>query len=396
METAHDGCRRRSETDGRRMGGPGPGTNGSPVPEQARFCARCDGPVGRGRGGRPGPERGTCPWCGAAYDVRPDLAVDAEVTGGAGERYRVRAPLARGARGWSYTATRTSDGALVVLGRLEGPDGPAAGALAVEETEVLLALDVPGLVRARDVVRADGRDGPVRLLVLDHVPGEPLSAHRPCPPAEALDAVLGAVGPIAALHRHGLLHADLNPSNLLRGPGGITVLDLGSVRRVEDRHSDVWATTGFVAPEIHPGGPGPSVASEVFALGRTVAVLVAEFDHLRHHALRLPDPAAHPVLRDDPGLVALLARATDVDPARRHRSVEAFAEEARRVRAGYDGPDTTDTAGTDRYTARPGDCGVGVGVGAGADPEDGPTRRGGSRPVGAARDTRDARGAAIP
>lgn len=358
------------------MPGPGAGTSGPPVPEQARFCARCDGPVGRGRAGRPGPERGTCPWCGAAYDVRPDLATDTELTGRA-DRYRVRAPLVRGARGWSYTATRGSDGGVVVLGRLEGPDGPAAGTLAVDETEVLLALDVPGLVHARDVVAADGRDGPVRLLVLDHVPGEVLSAVRPLAPAAALDAVLGAVPPVAALHRHGLLHADLNPSNLLQGPHGVTVLDLGSVRRVEDRHSDVWATTGFVAPEIHPGGPGPSVASEVFALGRTLAVLVADFDHLRNHALRLPDPAGVPVLRDDPDLVALLTRATDADPARRHRSVEAFADEARQVRA--------------RYAARPGDSGVGVGVPAGADPEDDPTRSG-----GAARAPRDARGAPIP
>lgn len=363
------------------MDRPDPGTAGPPVPEQARFCARCDGPVGRGRSGRPGPERGTCPWCGARYDVRPDVAVGTELRGRAG-RYSVRAPLVRGARGWSYTATRLGDGALVVLGRLDGPEGAAAGELAVTETEVLLALDVPGLVHARDVVRADGRDGPVRLLVLDHVTGEPLSARRPCPPAEALDAVIGAVAPVAALHAHGLLHADLNPNNLLAGPDGITVLDLGSVRRITDRHSDVWATTGFVAPEIHPGGPGPSVASEVFALGRTLAVLLADFDHLRNHALRLPDPAGVPVLRDDPDLVALLTRATDPDPARRHRSVEAFAAEARRVRA--------------RYTARPGDPGVGVDGRGGPDPQDEPVRCGADRDALDPRDARDARGAAIP
>jgi serine/threonine-protein kinase PknG len=368
------------------MDRPDPGTAGPPVPEQARFCARCDGPVGRGRAGRPGPERGVCPWCGAGFDVRPDLAAGTDLSG-ATDRYRVRAPLARGARGWSFTGTRMRDGALVVLGRLEGPEGPAAGTLAVTETAVLLDLDVPGLVRARDEVRAEGRNGPVRLLVLDHVPGEPLSEHRPCPPADALDAVLGAVPAIAALHARGLLHADLNPSNLLTGPDGITVLDLGSVRRVEDRHSDVWTTTGFVAPEIHPGGPGPSVASEVFALGRTLAVLLADFDHQRRHAFRLPDPATVPVLRDDPDLVAFLTRATHPDPARRHRTVEAFAAEGRRVRARY-GADSVTGA-----VPRPGEDRVGAGVGSGTSREDGPT------PHGAQRDTRaprDVRGAAIP
>ncbi|MHC1561887.1 protein kinase domain-containing protein [Actinomycetospora sp. C-140] len=377
-----------------------PGTAAPPVPEQARFCARCDGPVGRGRSGRPGPERGTCPWCGAPYDVRPDLPAGTELAGRAG-RYRVRAPMMRGARGWSYTATRHGDDALMVLGRLDGPEGPAAGELAVRETEVLLALDVPGLVRARDVVAAEGRGGPVRLLVLDHVTGESLAARRPCAPGEALDAVLGAVGPLAALHSHGLLHADLNPSNLLTGPDGITLIDLGSVRRTGDVHSDVWATTGFVAPEIEPGGTGPSVASEVYALGRTLAVLLADFDHQRNHAMRLPDPAGVPVLRDDPDLVALLVRATEPDPARRHPGVETFAAEARRVRARYPvGP-----------PARPGDSSVGVTGPHGPDPEDDPTRlrahRGDRDAPGARRARRadgtgrvdsalDARGATIP
>ncbi|HSK59286.1 MAG TPA: hypothetical protein VK935_09565, partial [Actinomycetospora sp.] len=96
----------------------------------------------------------------------------------------------------------------------------------------------------------------------------------------------------------------------------------------------------------------------------------------------LPAPEGVPVLRDDPDLVALLVRATDPDPARRHRSVEAFAAEAQRVRG--------------RYPARPGDLGVGRGDPVGADPEDDPTRRGGDRASRRAPVARDPRGAPIP
>ena len=368
------------------------------MPERSRFCPQCDGPVGRGRGGRPGRERGTCPWCGAPFDLRPVLAPGTELAGRRG-RYVVRSPLLRGGRGWLYAGATLADGAAtpgepVVLSRLEGPEGRAAGTLAVEETEVLLALDVPGLVRARDVVTATEPGGPARHLVLDHVDGTPLGDGRPWAPLPALDAVIDALPAVAALHALGLLHADLGPANLLRAPDATTVMDLGSLRRRADRTSDVWATTGFVAPEIAPGGAGPSELSDVFALGRTLAVLVADFDHTRSHALRLPDPATVPVLREHPELFALLARATAVDPADRHPDVAALATEARAVRALL-----ADRTGTS--TPRPGDGSVGVHGRGSRTPEDGlPGRPGGTpratRPAGPDRRARDGVGAPTP
>ena len=205
--------------------------------------------------------------------------------------------------------------------------------------------------------------------------------------------MLDALPAVAALHDRGLLHADLGPANLLRGPGGTTVMDLGSLRRRDDRTSDVWATTGFVAPEIAPGGAGPSERSDVFALGRTLAVLVADFDHTRTHALRLPDPATVPVLREHPELHALLARATAADPADRHPDVVAFAAEARSVRAALGARDG-------RPAPRPGDGRVGV-PGPGPTTEDGlPARSGGTprapRSAGPDRPARDGVGAPTP
>jgi hypothetical protein len=308
------------------------------VPEHARFCLVCDGPVGRGRDGRPGRERGVCPWCRSPFDLTPALAPGA-VLDGARASYRVREPWRPGSRGWVYLADvdrpgHPDDGTSVVLTRLEGPEGPAAGTLAVTEPEVLVDLTVPGLVDARDVAVAAEPAGPSRHLVLGRVEGERLDAVRPVHLATALDAVIAAAEPLAALHARGLLHADVTPANLLAGPGGTTLMDLGSVRRVDDRTSDVWGTDGFLAPEIAPGGDGPSVASEVYALGRTLAVLAIDFDHTRVEALRLPDPARAPLLAEHPPLARLLARATAPDPGTRHPDVPAFAAEARSVRAG--------------------------------------------------------------
>lgn len=317
--------------DGPRRGATVSGARERPVvPEHARFCLACDGPVGRSRAGRPGRERGTCPWCRVPFDLTPALRAGDVLAGDRGT-YRVVEPWRPGSRGWVY---RAEDGAgePVVLTRLEGPEGVAAGELAVREPEVLVALDVPGLVAARDVARAREAAGPSRHLVLEPVDGERLDGDR-LDPAAALDAVVGACAPLAALHARGLLHADVTPANLLAGPGGVTLMDLGSVRRRDDRTSDVWATEGFVAPEVAPGGAGPSVASDVYALGRTLAVLLFDFDHTRSHALRLPEPSRVPLLAARPRLAALLRRATATEPADRHRDVEAFGVEARAVRA---------------------------------------------------------------
>lgn len=316
------------------------------VPEQARFCRACDGPVGRGRAGLAGAEHGACPWCGATFDLRPARRVG-EVVDGEHGRYRITAALLHGSRGWVYAAADLDTEAPVVLTRLDGPEGPAAGELAVTETHRLLDLDVPGLVRARDVVTAEepandvpgtgGDSGTIRRarhLVLDRVEGVGLDTVRaagPLPPADAIDAAIRAAGVLASLHGRGLLHTDVTPANLRRGPHGVTLMDLGSLRRADDRTSDVWGTTGYLAPEIAPGGAGPSVASEIYGLARTVAVLVADFDHRRSFALRLPDPERTTALAENPGLTALLTRATDPDPSARHADVTAFATEATEV-----------------------------------------------------------------
>ena len=310
---------------------------GATVPEHARFCLACDGPVGRGRAGRPGRERGICPWCRSPFDLTPALVPGDRLDGGRGS-YRIREPWRPGSRGWVYLADVVgpggeANGAPVVLTRLEGPEGVAAGELAVREPEVLVDLAVPGLVAARDVAVGAEPAGPSRHLVLDRVPGRRLDADRPLDPATALDVVLAVCSPLTALHTRGLLHADVTPANLLAAPSRVTLMDLGSMRRRDDRTSDLWGTTGFLAPEITPGGAGPEVASEVYALGRTLAVLLLDFDHTLAYAMRLPEPARAPLLAEQPGLARLLSRATAPDPDDRHPDVAAFAAEADTVRA---------------------------------------------------------------
>ncbi|HEY2193507.1 MAG TPA: serine/threonine protein kinase [Actinomycetospora sp.] len=269
-------------------------------PESRRWCPHCDAAVGRSRDGRPGRLRGTCAHCRRPFDLTPTLAPGTVLAG----RWRVTGLLARGGD-WLHTAAGAGGESVVLARRGDGDATTPA---------LLLGHDHPALVRLRDVVEHDG----AVHLVLDPVTGEPVRGPRD--PDAAAAVVLGIVPAVAHLHRLRLLHADLKPGNVLDTPDGPVLLDLGSVRRLDDRHSPVWGTEGFLAPEIAPGGAGPSVASDVFALGRTLAVLLG-----RPVRPQLAPPSDHPTTALDP----VIARATAADPGLRHPDVETLAADLR-------------------------------------------------------------------
>jgi hypothetical protein len=307
-------------------------------PESRRWCPHCDAAVGRARDGRPGRLRGTCAHCRRPFDLTPDLVPGTVVAG----RWRVTGLLARGGD-WLHTAVGTH-GEPVVLARRRDEDATTPA--------LLYDRGHPALVGLRDVVAHEG----TVLLVLDPVEGEP--AHGPTDPATAAAVVRGIAPAVAHLHGLGLLHADLKPGNVLVGPRGPVLVDLGSVRRLDDRVSPVWGTEGFLAPEVAPGGAGPSVASEVYALGRTLDVLLGR--PVRPQLAPRGTGGAPTCL--DP----VIARATAHDPAQRHPDVEALAA------------DLAAASRADRVE-RPGRPGVGGAADRGAvhqdDPDHGDLRR---------------------
>ncbi|MEU5347373.1 PQQ-binding-like beta-propeller repeat protein [Streptomyces sp. NPDC020766] len=146
-----------------------------------------------------------------------------------------------------------------------------------QEVRAALTVGGPGTYTAR-VVDADTEserpwvatefvDGPsLRDALLDH---GPLPEHA----VRVLAAALGEA--LTAIHAKGLVHRDLNPSNILLTADGPRVTDCGIVRALEatssTRTRGVVGSAGYVSPEqIRTGGHvGPP--SDVFSLG---AVLV--------------------------------------------------------------------------------------------------------------------------
>jgi serine/threonine-protein kinase PknG len=294
------------------------------VPESSRYCAVCDAAVGRGRDGRPGRTEGFCPQCGTRFSFTPTLRSGDLVAG----QYEILGALAHGGLGWIYLARdrKVRDRWVVLKGLLNTGDA-AAIAAADAEQGFLAQLVHPRIVRIYNVVTGD--EG-ATYIVMEYIGGRSLRAMRdprePMAPEQALAYVLEVLPALSHMHERGLLYCDFKPDNVVQTGTDVTLIDLGAVRRMDDPGGDVWGTIGYQAPEISPDGAGPSVASDVYTVGRTLAVLVATFDFHRSMRDRLPDPHEAPALSHEP-LRRLLARATDRDPARRFVSIDEMADQ---------------------------------------------------------------------
>ena len=128
------------------------------------------------------------------------------------------------------------------------------------------------------------------------------------------------------LHGRGLLYCDFKPDNLIQVGDEVRLIDLGAVRRIDDQTSAVYGTVGFQAPEI--ADMGPSVASDVYTIGRTLAVLTLDFRGYQSKLqYAIPDPADHPALARSNSFHRLLLKATAAHPDDRFQSVAELGEQ---------------------------------------------------------------------
>jgi serine/threonine-protein kinase PknG len=301
------------------------------VPEDKRFCSSCGDAVGRARDGQPGRTSGYCPNCGTPYDFAPKLTAG-EVVGG---QYEVLGALAHGGLGWVYLARdrAVSDRWVVLKGLLDIASEDAAIA-AVAERRFLAALDHPHIVEIYNFVTHEGAG----YIVMEYVGGKSLKQVLqdrrdanggridPLPVDQAIAYVLGMLPAMGYLHDQGLVYCDMKPDNIVLAGNALKIIDLGGVRPVDDADAAIYGTVGYQAPEV--AEVGPTVASDLFTVGRTLAVLVLDFrGYQRKYATSLPLPGKQPLLAAHESLHRFLLKATAADPTDRFGSAEEMAEQ---------------------------------------------------------------------
>jgi serine/threonine-protein kinase PknG len=301
------------------------------VPEDKRFCSSCGAPVGRSAPGKPGRTEGFCSKCRAPFSFTPKLHAG-DLVGG---QYEIVGCIAHGGLGWIYLAQdrNVSDRFVVLKGLLNTGDKDAYEA-AITERQFLAQVQHPLILEIYNFASYEGSG----YIVMEYVGGKSLKQilkdrltankgkYDPFPADQAIAYIVEILPAFSYLHSQGLLYCDFKPDNVIQFGDALKLIDLGGVRRVDDETSAIYGTVGFQAPEV--ADVGPSVASDIFTIGRTLAVLAMEFRGYQNtYAASLPPVEDTPLFQRYDSFYRVLQKATAANPDDRFQSADELRDQ---------------------------------------------------------------------
>src|SRR5919112_5077670 len=145
-------------------------------------------------------------------------------------QYRLTRKLGEGGMGVVYEARDERLDRLVAIKRLRPMDtDPSLKERLLREARVAAGISHPNICHVYELAEENGE----LFVVMELLEGETLAGrieHGAVPLAEALQAALGILGALEALHSRGIIHRDLKPSNIFLTPIGVKLLDFGVAR----------------------------------------------------------------------------------------------------------------------------------------------------------------------
>jgi serine/threonine protein kinase len=262
-------------------------------------------------------------------------------------RYEITGVLGRGAMGDVYEALDPTIQRRVAIKTLDKRLSDATFvARFLSEARAVGRLAHPNIVQVYDAAEQDD----LAYMVMELVEGSSLQDHLQQHPELPLDDVVSIttelLEALGYAHARGVVHRDVKPSNvMLTETGTVKLTDFG-VAYVDDAVNrtsagTVIGTPTFMSPE-QVRGDAVSAASDQFAVGLLLYRMLTgrnafAGDSLPTVALAIlhAQPPAPSTLVEglSPRFDDVVLRALQKDPARRHASAHAFADEVRRAAA---------------------------------------------------------------
>ena len=167
------------------------------------------------------------------------------------------------------------------------------------------------------------------VVVYDFVPGRTLSkvieTDGPLTPESTVSLGIELCEAAEELHRHGIVHRDISPNNIVAAADGAHLIDLGIARmRVEGASKDTTSlgTWGFASPEQY-GFAQTDARSDVYSIGRVLGFALTGIrpdDEAYEQALKS-------ILEHAPAKLAhAITRACSFEPSARFQSATEMAE----------------------------------------------------------------------
>ncbi len=281
------------------------------------------------------------------------------------DRYQIGSRIGDGGLATVYRATdlRLDRTVAVKILKPQWAKDPEALERFHREARTAAKLTHPNIVQVFDA----GVEGNVPFLVMEYLP-EPnlkqiIADYAPLPPRKVLQVAICCCQALAEIHRHGLVHGDVKPQNILfTSQGEPKLSDFGIATAVGQTDQGttgmVMGTAYYISPE-QAQGRVMSPQSDLYSLGcviyecltgqppflgETAAQVAAK--HVRQQP---PSPRAlNPSI--SPAQEYLLNKAMAKDPARRYRSADQMRTDLEKLARGED-LDRTGVLVTEEITA---------------------------------------------
>lgn len=189
------------------------------------------------------------------------------------DRYKLIDERGRGSFATVYVARDTKDNRIyaVKMIHIELSNDGEVLARFEREAHILLNLSDPHIVRIVDY----GEDNGMHYIVMDYIDGQNLKyyilTHGPMEPLRALNYAQQMAEGLGTAYKHGVVHRDIKPQNILINTKGIVkITDFGLARSPETvtlTQSNVFMGTPlYIAPEQAESGRAADTRSDLYSV----------------------------------------------------------------------------------------------------------------------------------
>ncbi len=211
----------------------------------------------------------------------------------------------------------------------------ARDGIRVMEMEWIDGYDLRRLLTPGILSRAQQRVGPERWAYLNDVIVTAGTVQPRLKPGIAIAVLRDCLAALSALHREGIIHGDVKPSNImLKRTGNAKLVDIGAAFQVDDAPEHTTCTPAYAAPEVLDGLDG-SARSDLASLGYTLVEMLSgappfaglnwidDLKRAKHEILdRLPETLPEEVARNEL-LMGLITGLIAPDPDERFPDAQA-------------------------------------------------------------------------